>query len=68
MASRPNWQKSSYSGEASNCVELAHSPQGGDVVLVRESDDSGVVLASTRGRMARLLAAARAGKLDPPRA
>lgn len=58
------WQKSSYSSEGNNCVELGSSAQAtNDVVFVRESDESGVVLASSRARTAGLLAAVRAGKL-----
>lgn len=66
MPLAPNWQKSSYSGEASNCVEVAASTCGGDGLLVRESDAPEVVLSSSRPRMAGLLAAVRAGRLDLP--
>ncbi|MFF3270053.1 DUF397 domain-containing protein [Streptomyces chrestomyceticus] len=37
-----DWQKSSYSGNASNCVEVA-APSG-EVVLIRESEDPCVVV------------------------
>ncbi|MEU2211057.1 DUF397 domain-containing protein, partial [Streptomyces hygroscopicus] len=41
------WQKSSYSadGPGNACVELAHAP--GAAVLLRESDDPDVIIATT---------------------
>ncbi|MEV5599147.1 DUF397 domain-containing protein [Streptomyces sp. NPDC052496] len=38
----PDWQKSSYSGNASNCIELAAS--SGGVVLLRESDAPSIIV------------------------
>lgn len=60
------WQKSSFSSEGNNCVELGTSPTLDAAVLMRESDSPEVVLTSTRERLTRLLAAVRAGKLDQP--
>jgi hypothetical protein len=48
-----NWQKSSYSSEASNCVELASTPGG--AVHLRESDDPARMLCITRTELAALL-------------
>ncbi|MEU9183019.1 DUF397 domain-containing protein [Streptomyces sp. NPDC048484] len=40
------WQKSSYSAEAANCLFLAAAPTG--TVHLRESDDPGTALTTTR--------------------
>jgi hypothetical protein len=65
------WQKSSYSAEASSCVELrwekptclniATGPA--HATLLRESDDPTTVLATTALRLAGLLAAIKADRL-----
>ncbi|WP_461032761.1 DUF397 domain-containing protein [Streptomyces mayteni] len=39
------WEKSSYSNEGANCVNLGTSPEG--IICLRESDDPAVVLVST---------------------
>jgi Domain of unknown function (DUF397) len=52
------WQKSSYSAEQANCVELAASQ---DTVWVRESDAPDVVLATSPPALRALLAATKAG-------
>ncbi|MFH9862285.1 DUF397 domain-containing protein [Streptomyces sp. NPDC017202] len=40
-----NWQKSSFSGDGSNCVNVAASPTG--TVHLRESDAPDTVLTTT---------------------
>ncbi|MFJ4696398.1 DUF397 domain-containing protein [Streptomyces sp. NPDC088766] len=40
-----SWQKSSFSGDGSNCVYVATSPTG--TVHLRESDDPNTVLTTT---------------------
>ncbi|MBW1602796.1 DUF397 domain-containing protein [Streptomyces sp. JJ66] len=55
------WQKSSYSAQGSNCVELASASP--DAIYLRESDDRQTVLVTTPRRLAALLAGARAGTL-----
>ncbi|TDC69277.1 DUF397 domain-containing protein [Streptomyces hainanensis] len=55
------WQKSSFSGQASNCVNLAAVSSG--TVWMRESDDPAVVLATTPAALSGLLAAIRMGCL-----
>ncbi|MCF4140406.1 DUF397 domain-containing protein [Streptomyces sp. Tue 6430] len=40
-----NWQKSSFSGDGSNCVYVAAAPTG--TVHLRESDDPDTVLTTT---------------------
>lgn len=55
MPSDLSWQKSSYSGEASNCIELAHEPHR-ETIYLRESDEPSTVLATTPSKLASLLA------------
>jgi hypothetical protein len=58
-----DWQKSSYSsthGETA-CIELAR-PAG--AVLLRESDDPGVITAATAARTRALLQAVKRGAFD----
>lgn len=52
-----DWQKSSYSASASNCVELAAS--AGGTTHLRESEDPATVLTTTPVRLRALLALAR---------
>jgi len=52
MTAPLTWQKSTYSQDQGECVELtAH----GGAVLLRESDDPSVVLTTTRSNLARFL-------------
>lgn len=46
------WQKSTYSQEQGDCVELAAH---GGAVMLRESDNPAVVLTTTRKNLARFL-------------
>jgi hypothetical protein len=46
------WQKSTFSQESGECVELTAA---GGAVLLRESEEPGVVLTTTRGELARFL-------------
>ncbi|SER60213.1 protein of unknown function [Streptomyces sp. yr375] len=48
-----HWQKSSYSGDGSNCVNIAASPTG--TLHLRESDEPGVVLTTTPTRLRALI-------------
>jgi hypothetical protein len=52
------WQKSTYSQEQGECVELA---EDGGTVLLRESDDPTVVLSTTPTALARFLRAIKLG-------
>ncbi|MFI1729908.1 DUF397 domain-containing protein [Streptomyces acidicola] len=57
-----NWQKSSYSTEGANCINLAITPDG--TLCLRESDEPGRILAVGRAGLSALLVAvkeARAG-------
>ncbi|MFJ2294350.1 DUF397 domain-containing protein [Streptomyces sp. NPDC087894] len=53
------WQKSSFSGEAANCVNVAAAPDG--TFRLRESDEPDVILAATRVGLSALLASIKAG-------
>lgn len=55
------WRKSSYSEQSGNCLELA-VVEG--AVLVRESDDPGVVVRTTPEKLRAFLAGAKAGEFD----
>jgi hypothetical protein len=63
MTQELGWQKSSFSSSGNNCIELARTPNG---IAMRESDEPGVVIATTRPRLDAFLAAVKAGKLDRP--
>jgi len=53
------WQKSSFSSEASNCLELASAPGG--TLRLRESDDPATALVLRAPGLASLLEAVRRG-------
>ncbi|MEV1065860.1 DUF397 domain-containing protein [Streptomyces sp. NPDC050263] len=48
-----HWQKSSYSGDGSNCVNIAAGPTG--TLHLRESDEPGVILTTTPARLHALI-------------
>ncbi|MER6959437.1 DUF397 domain-containing protein [Streptomyces sp. NPDC000618] len=48
-----HWQKSSYSGDSSNCVNIAASPTG--TLHLRESDEPETVLTTTPARLQALI-------------
>ncbi|MFH8753779.1 DUF397 domain-containing protein [Streptomyces rimosus] len=48
------WQKSSYSNEGVNCLNIFAAPDG--TVRLRESDDPEVILSTTREGLAGLVA------------
>ncbi|MGP4045533.1 DUF397 domain-containing protein [Streptomyces sp. 2A115] len=49
----PQWQKSTYSPDASNCVYVAATPTG--AIHLRESDDPEITLSTTRAPMSALI-------------
>ncbi|WP_221357400.1 DUF397 domain-containing protein [Streptomyces beigongshangae] len=59
----PHWQKSTYSGDSSNCVYVSAAPSGR--VHLRESDDPDTVLATTRPGLHDLIRTLKAS--SPPR-
>ncbi|MFD7669041.1 DUF397 domain-containing protein [Streptomyces sp. NPDC059788] len=52
---RLTWQKSTFSGEAANCVNIAAAPDG--TALLRESDAPETILSASRAGLAAFLAA-----------
>ncbi|SDT72870.1 protein of unknown function [Streptomyces sp. TLI_053] len=58
-----DWQKSSFSGDDSNCVEIR---TGDGLVELRESDDGDTVLHTTPAAFASLLRTIKADRLDHP--
>ncbi|MFI9329531.1 DUF397 domain-containing protein [Kitasatospora sp. NPDC052868] len=56
-----NWQKSSFSGERANCVEIATD---GDLVHIRESDDPSNVVTTTKAKLDAWIRGAKAGEFD----
>ncbi|MER7849121.1 DUF397 domain-containing protein [Kitasatospora sp. NPDC096077] len=56
-----NWQKSSFSGTKTNCLEIASD---GARVYLRESDDPTTIVTTTRAKLNALLTAAKAGEFD----
>ncbi|MGW1028864.1 DUF397 domain-containing protein [Streptomyces sp. NPDC002577] len=57
------WQKPSFSSEASSCVYVATAPD--TTLRLRESDEPDVVLRTGRDAMAALIAAVKAGTTKP---
>lgn len=60
--STDNWQKSSFSGNAANCVCVALD--GDSKVRMRESDAPGTTLATTPATFGVFIRAVKAGTLD----
>ncbi|MGW7295093.1 DUF397 domain-containing protein [Streptomyces xiamenensis] len=55
------WQKSSFSAEAGNCLNVGAGSDG--TALFRESDDPGTVLSTNPRRLSALLGAVKRGPL-----
>ncbi|MFC9930222.1 DUF397 domain-containing protein [Streptomyces sp. NPDC127190] len=56
------WQKSSFSTDSEgNCLEVAEQ---GDMILVRESDEPGLIIRTSRAKLAAFLEGAKAGEFD----
>ncbi|WP_406114978.1 DUF397 domain-containing protein [Streptomyces sp. NBC_01014] len=53
------WQKSSYSTEGANCVNVAIAPDGG--IALRESDSPSAILTTTPASLGALLATVKRG-------
>ena len=62
--SRPPWQKSTYCGDASNCVNLANSPTAH--ILLRESDTPTTILTTTRLPLRSLIQTLKAARPATP--
>ncbi|MFG2909889.1 DUF397 domain-containing protein [Kitasatospora sp. NPDC048286] len=57
-----NWQKSSFSGTNTNCLEIASS--AGELVYIRESDDPTTIVTTTRTKLHTWIHGAKAGEFD----
>ncbi|WP_338484662.1 DUF397 domain-containing protein [Streptomyces sp. SCSIO 75703] len=55
------WRKSSFSADTGSCIEVAEE---GDRIYLRESDDPGQVVETTRRKMRAFLEGAKAGEFD----
>lgn len=58
---KPTWQKSSFSGEAANCLNVAAMSDG--TLHLRESDDPSRILAVNREGLSALLTAVKTDRL-----
>ncbi|MET8624795.1 DUF397 domain-containing protein [Kitasatospora sp. NPDC004669] len=56
-----NWQKSSFSNDQANCVEIASA---GELVYIRESDDPTTIVTTTRAKLNAWINGAKAGEFD----
>ncbi|MFF1379920.1 DUF397 domain-containing protein [Streptomyces sp. NPDC058308] len=56
------WQKSTYSQEASSCVNIATAPDG--TIRLRESDDPEVALTTSRVQLGALIGTLK-GRVRP---
>ncbi|MFD4904467.1 DUF397 domain-containing protein [Kitasatospora purpeofusca] len=56
-----NWQKSTFSGENTDCVEIASD---GEYVYIRESDDPAIAITTTKAKLSAWLQGAKAGEFD----
>ncbi|MFE6159172.1 DUF397 domain-containing protein [Streptomyces sp. NPDC056486] len=61
-----HWQKSSYSSEGNNCLELATAPDS--TLHLRESDDPAVIVTLRATALGSLLGEIRRGNLENHRA
>ncbi|WP_316526801.1 DUF397 domain-containing protein [Kitasatospora brasiliensis] len=55
------WQKSSFSGDQANCVEIASAD---DRVYIRESDDPTTIVTTTPTKLHAWIGGAKAGDFD----
>ncbi|MFJ9692764.1 DUF397 domain-containing protein [Kitasatospora sp. NPDC101183] len=56
-----NWQKSSFSSDQANCVEIASADE---LVYIRESDDPTLIVTTTRAKLNAWINAAKTGAYD----
>ncbi|WP_380282069.1 DUF397 domain-containing protein [Kitasatospora purpeofusca] len=56
------WQKSSFSGDAANCIYLAAAPDG--AIKIRESDEPDVVVTTTPDSLRAFIGGVKAGDFD----
>ncbi|MGW6454726.1 DUF397 domain-containing protein [Streptomyces sp. NPDC055078] len=56
------WQKSSYSGTASNCIHIATAPDG--TLKLHESDDPTTIITTTPENLRAFILGVKAGEFD----
>ncbi|MET8624787.1 DUF397 domain-containing protein [Kitasatospora sp. NPDC004669] len=56
-----NWQRSSFSGTNTNCLEIASE---GELVYIRESDNPDLVVTTTRTKLNAWILGAKDGEFD----
>jgi hypothetical protein len=56
-----HWKKSSYSNGETNCIELADDVA---TILMRESDNPGTIMATSRDSLRALIFGIKAGEFD----
>ncbi|MFJ9841964.1 DUF397 domain-containing protein [Kitasatospora sp. NPDC101155] len=56
-----NWQRSSFSGEQTNCLEIASE---GEFVYIRESDNPTHIVTTTRTKLNAWILGAKDGEFD----
>ncbi|WP_046507665.1 DUF397 domain-containing protein [Streptomyces odonnellii] len=61
MSTEINWQKSSFSDEGPQCVEIAECD---GEILMRESDDPNVITTTSRAKFAAFIKGVKAGEFD----
>ncbi|MFC5663615.1 DUF397 domain-containing protein [Kitasatospora misakiensis] len=61
MSQQLNWQKSTFSGENTDCVEIASN---GELVHIRESDDPAAIITTTKAKLTAWLQRTKAGEFD----
>ncbi|WP_405798579.1 DUF397 domain-containing protein [Streptomyces sp. NBC_01506] len=57
-----DWQKSSYSGNAGNCINVSASDDG--TIKLRESDDPDVIVTTTPEKLRAFILGVKAGEFD----
>jgi Lhr-like helicase len=61
-----NWQKSSYSGEAANCINVAAATDAS--IRLRESDAPDTIITTTPESLKALIHSTKANGSTPPQA
>ncbi|WP_037803062.1 DUF397 domain-containing protein [Streptomyces sp. NRRL F-5135] len=57
-----NWQKSSFSGNAANCVHIAAADDG--TIKIHESDDPATIVTTTPEKLRAFILGVKAGEFD----
>ncbi len=61
MSQQLHWQKSTFSGNQANCVEVASD---GELIHIRESDEPGVIITTTKAKLTTWIRCAKTGEFD----